>query len=76
MQTKQKYHNKRESRYDGGGGGNLMRNVSLSFKKQNKIKSCSQKGMVNTDCGKYVDNSKVILAVQIVIISNIEIKIN
>lgn len=53
-----------------------MRNVSLSFKKQNKIRSCSQKGMVNTDFGKYVDNSKLILAVQIVIISNIEIKIN
>ena len=73
MQTKQKYHNKRGSQHDGE--KNLMRNVSLSFKKQSKIRSCSQKGM-NTDCAKYVDNSKLILAVQIVIISNIEIKIN
>lgn len=42
---------------------------------QQKKRSCFLKGMMNIDCSKYMDNSKLTV-VYIVVISNTEIKID
>ena len=55
---------------------NWMRNICMSFKKYSKKKrSCFLKGMMNIDCSKYMDNSKLTV-VYIVVISNTGIKID
>lgn len=58
MIPKQKYHNKTGSQYDQE--NKLDEEHMHVFQEiQQKKRSCFLKGMMNTDCSKYMDNPKL-----------------